>query len=177
MEKFGYPSPKLVIATQKDYSLIRDMSCFYMYDLSRYCANISGWEFKEGGKYRGFDPKKYFEEDDCKCYMIMVGKEVAGFILLNKVATSDYVDWNIAEFFIIAKFQNQGIGTKAAKELWKEHPGSWEISVLPENIPAKTFWKKVLKECAKKGYTESVKEIDYDKEQPKRVIFNATLGS
>ena len=44
------------------------------------------------------------------------------------------VDWNMGEFFVLAKFQGQGVGSQVAKQIVKEHPGKWSVAVMPENI-------------------------------------------
>ena len=74
-----------------------------------------------------------------------MSNEIAGFVLLNKVGTTDKLDWNMAKFFIIARFQNKGIGKRVAQQIWQMHQGLWEVSAIPENKPAIIFWRNVIK--------------------------------
>ncbi|WP_052458488.1 GNAT family N-acetyltransferase [Rickettsia asembonensis] len=107
----------LIPAALVDYPLIQNMGRFYVYE-SRYCGFTSdkyGWALPQDGLYEIGDYKKYFIELDRKAYLVKLNEEIAGFVLLNKVGTHDKIDWNMGEFFIIARFQNKGVGREVAK--------------------------------------------------------------
>ena len=164
---------RLIPATLNDYPLIQNMARFYVYDLSRSCGRDSAdWALPSDGLYESFDFKNYFEETSRKAYLIKVEEELAGFVLLNQVATSSDIDWNMGEFFILARFQGQGVGQLVVQELWDTHPGRWEVAVVPENKSALTFWRKTISVFTNRVYHETEKEIDYDPYQPKRIILN-----
>jgi predicted acetyltransferase/8-oxo-dGTP pyrophosphatase MutT (NUDIX family)/RimJ/RimL family protein N-acetyltransferase len=166
------PNIDLVAASIEDLSLIQNMSMFYVYDLSRDCSCISDeWSISENGLYEPPCFKRYFEEDSRKVFLIKVNCEVAGFVLLNQVGTSKKTDWNLGEFFVLAKFQKLGIGKKVAEEIWNLHPGNWEVLVLPENKSALKFWNQTIKDYTNGDFIKEVKEIDYDKDQSKRFVF------
>lgn len=161
-------------ATLVDYPLIKNMGRFYVYDMSRYCGFTSdeySWALPQDGLYETGDYKKYFTEADQKAYLVKVNEEIAGFALLNKVGTHDKIDWNMGEFFIIARFQNKGVGGQVAKQIWQSHTGLWEVSVIPENKPALIFWRKVINEFTKGEYLEEVKLVQMDDYKAERVIF------
>nr|WP_233417935.1 hypothetical protein [Rickettsia conorii] len=61
--------------------------------------------------------------------------------MLNKVGTHYKIDWNMGEFFIIARFQNKGVGRQVAKQIWQMHKRLWEVAVIPENKPALNDFK------------------------------------
>ncbi|ARB93957.1 GNAT family N-acetyltransferase [Legionella longbeachae] len=165
--------PQLIPASLNDYPTIRNMARFYIYDLSRSCGHDSAdWALPSDGLYEAFDCKKYFEEASRKAFLIKILDELAGFVLLNKVSTFSDIDWNVGEFFILARFQRQGIGQLVAHELWNTHPGRWEVSVLPENKGGLSFWRKTISVFTNGKYSEAVKEIDYDQHQPKRITLN-----
>ncbi len=161
-------------ASLADYPVIQNLARFYVYDLSRYCGFISkDWAVPEDGLYECFDLKKYFENDDKRAYLVKLeDNELVGFVLLDKQATSLNVDWNMGEFFVLAKFQGKNIAAHVAKQIWLNNPGRWEVSVIPENKPALAFWRKTIAAFSGNNYTEEIKTIDYDKAQPKRYIFN-----
>lgn len=117
------------------------------------------------------DLTSYFTSPN-QAFLIKVNEELAGFILLNKKGTQPNIDWNMAEFFILAKFQGKGIGQSIAHELWKTYAGYWEVSVIPENRPALAFWQKAISAFTNGNHTEEIKEIDYDTSQPKRIILS-----
>lgn len=154
------------------YSIIQNLGRFYAYDISRHCGFISSdWDFPENGLYEMLDVNKYFIDSDRKAYLVRVKNELAGFVLLNKIGTNPNTDWNVGEFFIIAKFQGKGVAAEVAMEIWNSHVGNWEVAVIPENIPAKKFWTRTIDAYTNGNYVCNVKQIDYDKHQSQRIIF------
>lgn len=110
--------------TIPDYPLIQNMARFYVYDLSKECGFISSdWTLPADRLYESFDFKDFFQDVDKRAYLINVDDEVAGFILLNQKGILPETEWNMGEFFILAKFQGKGIGSEAAKQIWNKHPG------------------------------------------------------
>ncbi|MGV2432918.1 MAG UNVERIFIED_CONTAM: hypothetical protein LVQ98_06445 [Rickettsiaceae bacterium] len=97
--------------------------------------------------------------------------EIAGFVLLNQATENSKNNWNMGEFFIIAKFQGQGIAPRVAKEIWNMHPGKWEVSVIPNNKSALNFWGKAISEFTSGTFNKQIKEVAYDEYCPRRVIF------
>ncbi|HAT4455397.1 TPA: GNAT family N-acetyltransferase [Legionella pneumophila] len=163
---------KIEEASLDDYLTIQNMARFYVYDLSRECGFISeDWALPADGLYESFDFKNYFEESTRKAFLIKIGNELAGFALLNQEGLYPDTAWNMGEFFITAKFQGKGLGYLAASELWKRHPGLWEVSVIPENKPALAFWRNIISRVTAGNYQEEIKTINYDPHQPHRVIF------
>lgn len=169
---------EILPATLKDYPIIQNMARFYVYDLSRECGFISEeWACPSDGLYESFDFKCYFEDPSRRAYLIKVGHELAGFALLNQEGSSPKTDWNMGEFFILAKFQGKGIAQYVAHQLWNMHPGVWEVSVIPENIKALNFWRKAISKFSHGDYVEKVCQVSYDTHQPNRDIlsFQASL--
>lgn len=162
----------LISATLPDYPLIQNMARFYVYDLSRECGFISSeWALPPNGLYESFDFKEYFQDPKRKAFIIKVDQEIAGFALLNQEGIFPETTWNMGEFFIIAKFQSKGIGSKVAKKVWKLHPGKWEVSVIPENKYAAAFWRRAISSYTGQSFKESTQYIEYDKDQPIRIVF------
>ena len=147
---------QILTATIKDYPVIQNMARFYVYDRTRYM----GWECPEDGLFECIDFKHYFENPDKKAFLIRVANEIAGFVLLDKIHLLEPVDWNMGEFFILAKFQGKGIGSKVAQEIFKIHPGKWSVAVMPENIKAVNFWRKIITNVSGGNYTEIFKTVD-----------------
>ncbi|HAT9060362.1 TPA: GNAT family N-acetyltransferase [Legionella pneumophila subsp. pneumophila] len=163
---------KIETATLDDYPTIQNMARFYVYELSRDCGFISDdWALPSDGLYESFDFKNYFEAPTRKAFLIKVGNELAGFALLNQEGIYPDTSWNMGEFFIVAKFQGKGLGFLVSSELWKMHPGLWEVSVIPENKRGLSFWRKAISSVTAGNYQEEIKTINYDTQQPKRVVF------
>lgn len=162
---------KLIHATINDYRTIQNMARFYVYEMSRYCADIPGWEMPDNGLYESFDFKIYFTDEHRKAFLIKVDQEIAGFVLLNREGLYNDSDWNIGEFFILAKFQKRGIGKKVAYEIWDMLPGTWEVSVMPANKGALLFWQDTIETYTQGKYKKQNKFVSFDKEQPERVVY------
>lgn len=166
------PTISIINATMDDYPCIQNMARFYVYDLSRECGSISSdWAIPEDGLYESFDFKNYFEEPSRKAFLVKVYDEIAGFVLLNQATEDSTNTWNMGEFFIISKFQGQGIAHQVAKEIWNMHPGKWEVSVIPNNKSALKFWEKAINEYAYGAFNQQIKEVSYDEQAPRRIIF------
>jgi predicted acetyltransferase len=146
-------------AKLSDYPTIQNMGRFYVYDMSRYCGHLPGWECPGDGLFENYDVKKYFVEPNNFAFFIKVGKEIAGFALINKIGSSTDVDWNMGEFFVLAKFQASGIGRNIAEEFFDRFSGTWEVATIPENTRALRFWRKVVGQYAKGVFTEEQKVI------------------
>ena len=165
-------------ATLDDYPRIQNMARFYVYDLSRECGSISSdWAMPEDGLYESFDFKNYLEEPSRKAYLVKVYDEIAGFVLINQETEAPSNTWNMGEFFIIAKIQGQGIGSYVAKEIWNMHPGTWEVSVIPQNKSALKFWEKGIREFTCGAFNKQIKEVAYDEHCPRRIIFEFNTQS
>jgi predicted acetyltransferase len=166
------PTVSIIQATMDDYPRIQNMARFYVYDISRECGSISSdWAIPENGLYECFDFKSYFEEPSRKAYFVRVYDEIAGFVLLDNEVKNPDNTINMGEFFIIAKFQGQGIASRVAKEIWNMHPGKWEVSVIPNNKSALNFWGKAISEFTSDTFNKQIKEVAYDEHCPRRVIF------
>lgn len=76
---------ELIAATKEDQIAIQNLDRFYGYDMSRYCGFLPGWETPPDGLYRCRDFSCYWEEPDRYSFLIKVGQELAGFVLVNKL--------------------------------------------------------------------------------------------
>jgi predicted acetyltransferase len=150
------PMVSIIKATLDDYPLIQNMARFYVYDRTAYM----GWECPENGLFECIDFKHYFENPDEKAFLIKVYDEIAGFVLLDKTHLLEPVDWNMGEFFILAKFQGKGIASTVARKIFKEHHGKWSIAVMQENIKAVKFWRKIISDASHGNYREVFKASD-----------------
>lgn len=130
------PEVKLIEATYGDYPKIQNTGL---------CGFTSAdWAMPEDGLYESFDLKLYFQDKSKKAYIICVYDELAGFVLIDDECKKGG-QYNVGEFFIIARFQRSGIGLKVVSEVWKQYPGKWELTVIPENTRALNFWEKAIR--------------------------------
>lgn len=168
---------KIIEASMNDYPIIQNMARFYVYDLSRECGFISkDWAIADNGLYESFDLKCYIEEAERKAYLIKISDELAGFVMLNKITMYPETQWNMGEYFVVAKFQRKGFGNLIIQRVLQMHPGQWEVSIIPENKSALNFWRRAILNQVGKKFKEAIETVDYDSDQPQRVIlsFNTT---
>lgn len=146
-------------ATLQDHPLVQNMARFYVYDMSKECGWREGWELPTDGLYESFDLKPYFINDDRIAYLIHKGHEVAGFAMINKVGATPYTDWNMGEFFILGRFQGQGVGKNSALQIFSAHPGIWNVMVMPCNKSAQHFWSKLIETYTEGRFQSAQKTI------------------
>ena len=155
---------RIIPATIADYPVIQNLARFYVYDRSSYMR----WGCEEDGMFECIDFKHYFEDRLREAFMVKLNNEIAGFALIYKEIITPKTNWptghslqgeawNMGEFFIIAKFQGKEIASFVAKEIFRTHPGKWSVAVMPENIKAVHFWRKIIKEVSDDNYTEVFK--------------------
>ena len=148
-------------ASLKDYPVIQNMARFYAYDMSRDCGQqLEGWEFPQNGLYECNDFKKYLERNGNHAFLIKINDELAGFVFVNKLEVMPEVDWNMGEFFIVAKFQRSGIGRTIAKQIFDQFPGEWSVGAIPQNARALNFWRKIIAEYTYGKFHEVEKTSD-----------------
>lgn len=80
-------------------------------------------------------------------WIVSVGRK-CGFALVRK--RKDAV-FEIAEFYVVPACRRGGMGSKAARLLFRRFPGKWCVSEFAENSVAVTFWRNL---AADFGYTE-----------------------
>lgn len=153
-------------AKLEDYPTIQNMARFYVYEMSRYCK----WECPGDGLYECDDLKHYFEKEDNYAFFIKANGELAGFIMVNKIGSNINIDWNIGEFFVLAKFQGSSVGKKAAYAIFERFRGHWEVGSMPDNLGAKSFWKKVINEYTKGSFAEQEKIIEHPVPHPMVIL-------
>lgn len=160
-------------ASLADYPVIQNMARFYVYDMSRYCGFISpDWACPSDGMYESFDYKNYFVQPDHDALFIKMRNELAGFALIKKVTVDGFSHYKIGEFFVLAKFQGYGIAEQAVHQIWRNHPGPWELTVIPENAPALHFWRKAVGNFTGGNFSEELISVDFDVYQPQRYLLS-----
>lgn len=150
----------IIPATSPDVSLVQKLWTFYVYDLSRECGSIQGWQSPTDPHFVPDDITPFFQDADKHPFLIKVDDEVAGFIFTGKIEVLPDIDTYVHDFFVISKFQNRGIGKRAALGLFKQHAGKWGLGVIPENKRALTFWRNVLTEYTRGCFSECFKTAE-----------------
>jgi hypothetical protein len=50
----------------------------------------------------------------------------------------------MAEFLVLRRYGQRGIGTQLAEKVWLHCPGRWQIRVMEKNVLARTFWESSI---------------------------------
>ncbi|MBJ7449081.1 MAG: GNAT family N-acetyltransferase [Parachlamydiales bacterium] len=153
-------------ATLEDKQIIDNLNQYYTYDMSKPC----GWKIPACGRFDVLDLGWYWTEPNRHPFLIMLDKELVGFVLINKVGTCKAVDWNVGEFFVLGKFQGKGIGKEIAFQIFNKFKGIWEVAQMPDNLPAIAFWNKVIKNYTDDHFESFKTIIDGPKPYPMNIL-------
>lgn len=129
-----------------DEALFDRLLQFYAYDFSALETPGSGWiDLDAKGRF-AVHLRQEPVAGDTGSHLILRHDKVAGFVTIDRQNPSGQgTDWNIAEFFILAKYRRHGIGTAAVTAMLATRPGRWEAAVMPENTRALAFWHQTLR--------------------------------
>ncbi len=154
----------LDIATENDFQTLTDLARAYEHDLEHKC----GFPPPNNDSFSPAYYQSYILQDDRMAHLIRIDGVPAGFTLVNKVGSSTDIDWHVGEFFVIVNFQKSGVGTFAARTLWRDHPGKWEVTIIPANTPALKFWRRAIA-----SFTTLIEDkevcVPWDQNYPKRI--------
>lgn len=152
------PALTLAPARPDQRDLVWRLLQLYLYDHSAF-ASATDRHGVIGADGRFAYPRfaDYWTGDPRRAVVLFqVAGDPAGFALMNDWAPSgDPVDWAMAEFFVLAKYRRAGIGSRAARRLFADLPGLWELGVTDYNKPALAFWRRALATARVGGLEES----------------------
>ena len=170
MNKTDYSKIKLIPASLKDHPTIQNMGRFYVYDMSEYLGDEDGWQMPEDGLYECIDFKKYWQTENTFPFLIRYENELAGFVIVDKKGSELEIDFNMAQFFILRKFKNKGVGTYVAHEIFNKFEGAWEVMVMPENVGAYKFWKSIIGKYTNDNFMEYTRKIAHFNDSEKNIF-------
>ncbi|QYR21939.1 GNAT family N-acetyltransferase [Paenibacillus sp. sptzw28] len=135
---------ELIHASEEYKDIIRNLMQFYIYDFSEFIK----CDVEEDGLFGAYPYlEDYWIETNHRFpYVIKKDDKYVGFILVRFIEAEERKYFSIAEFFIMKKYRNEGIGKSAAKQVFNFHKGQWEVYQLESNKPAQIFWNKVINE-------------------------------
>ena len=150
-------------ATQTQHgTLIRNLNQLYIYEFARFDPHF---ELGPDGRFDDSDlDEAWADTEYARFYLIRVDGVVAGYAILILNIEDDELGFvhELAEFFVLAPYQQQGIGEQAARQLFDLHPGHWELYVLETNLHALAFWRKILSRYSQGIYNEQPRPEEHD---------------
>lgn len=134
-----------------EMQVLRNLVKLYCHEWSQY----NGIDMDDKGEY-AFEKRLdvFWNKARHFAFYIKAEGKLAGFALLDD--DFDYVedgDHAMSEFFVLHKYRRDGIGSAAAKEIFRMFPGKWEIKMHPRNLASIRFWRNVVGEISPGGYT------------------------
>lgn len=133
--------------------VIENLIRFYIYDLS----TQMGWRCPENGLFGGQDDLPQYwgkpapevqyawpEGTEGHPFTIRVEDELAGFALVRRLGDTSPPHFEIAAFFVLAKFRGKHVGTQVAQRLFGMFPGDWTVGSMVGNTPANQFWHSAI---------------------------------
>ncbi|GEM_PF-401856 len=151
----------IIPASLQDYPTMQNMGRFYVYDMSEFLGFDLEWKIPENGLYECIDFKKYWETNDAFPFLIRYENELVGFVVIDKKGSDTSIDFNVAQFFILKKFQHKGLGRYVATQCFKKFKGIWEVMVIPGNNGADNFWRSTIKSYTKNNFIEYQRSIKH----------------
>lgn len=151
----------LVKVEYEEKSILRNLLNLYEYDVSEF----NGSEPNRFGFFEYLYLDHYWtphgvEEEGRVPYFIKVEDNLVGFTLLNNVSCLNRKDITstIAEFYILKNWRRKGIGKAVALQLFRSHPGKWEVAQERENKRAQQFWGTIISEYTNGHFEEVMTE-------------------
>jgi ribosomal-protein-alanine N-acetyltransferase len=80
----------------------------------------------------------------------------------------------MAQFFILRKFKNKGVGRAVMNICFDRFRGRWEVMVMPGNEGAYRFWRSVITERTQNNFTEATREVSHFKNIKNIFYFDTT---
>ena len=78
-------------------------------------------------------------------HLIYADGKPIGFAMMAKgIATGSSADHTLEESFVLRSYRGTGIAQEAARQLFARFAGSWEMQILPRNLPTQAFWRKLI---------------------------------
>ena len=147
--------------------ILREQKSVFIQLMNLYAYDFSEFEnsdINEYGYYNYGYADYWWNDDDRHPFFIRVDGKLAGFVLVKDSSfsyiTDDGNSHKICEFFVMKKYRRTGVGSCAAMAAFDMFRGKWEVTHLPNNIPAKHFWKSVISKYTKNNYQECGTEND-----------------
>ena len=144
----------LTPASPDEKPILERLMQLYLYDFTEF----DGTDVNDQGLYLDKYLPLYWEEPHRRPFFIRVDGKLAGFVLvrldIDGLIDSPRKVHQIAEFFVLKKYRRYGVGKFAAKWVFDEFPGVWEVEQIATNLPAQAFWRKIISRYTHNNYRE-----------------------
>ena len=135
--------------SERDRALLENLFNLYRNDIGAYCGDF---EYLDGD---GFFEKGIADEllpfgDGVETYIIGENGRNMGLVTVTDASYAlAGCQWRFQELYLIRAARGRGLARAACAELLRRKPGRWCLSVYKKNLPARTFWEGLIRECGK----------------------------
>jgi aminoglycoside 6'-N-acetyltransferase I len=144
-------------------NILQNLYPAYLHDLSAYMTALPNPHglFEEETVER-YNPETFLKvwwqhPQQLFPFLITADNLPAGFALVyTQPYTEDETQFCIAEFFILHPYRRTGAAEAAARQVFDRFHGTWKAEVLPLNLPAQKFWRRVIANYSGGAYTEGL---------------------
>lgn len=145
-------------ALRAQMPIIQNLLQLYTHDFSEFWAGTEKGDLLPDGRFAAYPLEEYWTRPRWSAALIASNSVLAGFVLTNDQSHSgEPVERNVGEFFVLRKHRGCGVGRLAAREVFTQHPGSWEVAVARRNVRAREFWRHAICEASQ---ASGVQEFD-----------------
>ncbi|MBI4301000.1 MAG: GNAT family N-acetyltransferase [Chloroflexi bacterium] len=123
-----------------DKAIIRNLLQLYLYEFTEF----HDVPMSKNGEYDYLYLDCYWTEKKRHPYLFFRRGELAGFALVRE----EEEHYSIAEFFVLRKFRQRGLGLACATDIIGRHKGKWKIEFLDANGNVGKFWGRVASNVA-----------------------------
>ena len=138
-------------ASLEDKTILRNLMELYAYDFTEF----DQCDVDAHGLFGYNHLDHYWTEPDRYPFLVRAEGKLAGLVLVRTLDESEANPVrSIAEFFILRKYRQQGIGKAVAHQIFDKFPGQWSVAQIENNHSAQAFWRKVISEYTKGNFQE-----------------------
>lgn len=147
---------RLELIAIEEKSVLRNLLELCQHDSSEF----NGAEIDQHGCFGYQYLDHYWTEAGRYPFFILTAGKVAGFALIRTLAEegNDAPLYSLAEFFILRKYRRQGIGGRAARQIFDQFAGTWKVGQEANNTVAQHFWRTVIAAYSGGKYREYPRE-------------------
>ena len=130
------------LAGFEDKAVVRRLMELYHYDFTEFLP----LELNEHGEfgYRYLDHYWAADERETRLpFLVRADGKLAGFAFVRRKGDGP---WKMAEFFVMRQYRRAGVGSQAARAVFAQCAGAWEVHQVLANTPAQAFWRRVIGE-------------------------------
>jgi predicted acetyltransferase len=121
----------------------------YQHDLS----DVWPQDLNIHGEY-GFAVDRYLRNPLLRAYLFEVDGKYAGFGLVDPDVSLPENQFWMGQFFVMKRYRRMRVGSQAARHIFDQFRGKWEVGQMPLNYTAQTFWRRIIDEYTKGNFVE-----------------------